>query len=342
MLTESFPDESGRTTGGWGIEHRSRDGARDNGFWTDRAQTPATGGGPRPAHDDVAPGPVTAAATSSVNAVDVTIGAQTEPDAAGAIVRYAEGDVPPATPEDGLPGGRSVAGHLRFRHLQADTTYSISVFPVDWSGNIGPRTVTAARTPHAVATTLQVSGVPQFIHYGRTIVAKGTLTREDNGGPVVGAQVHLFGHLRDQPDRFLATLTSDSAGVVTSRRLPSGETRYTFRYAGADPLQPAATDAITHVRTVVRADLSRSTVSRGVPVTVHVRLLPAMVGRHVYVEQRLNGTVRRRTIAVSDANGTVSVRLYTGSRATYSITAFTFGDSLRTYGISPPRTLTIS
>jgi hypothetical protein len=66
-----------------------------------------------------------------------------------------------------------------------------------------------------------------------------------------------------------------------------------------------------------------------------------MAGRSVYVEQRLNGSVRRRTTVVSDAHGIVTVVLYTGSRATYGISAFTYGDGLRMYGVSPSRTLTI-
>ena len=67
-----------------------------------------------------------------------------------------------------------------------------------------------------------------------------------------------------------------------------------------------------------------------------------MAGRNVYVEQRLKGTVRRRTTLVSDAQGRASLVLYTGSRASYEITAFTYGDGLRGYGISPPRRLTLT
>ncbi|MDT7537381.1 MAG: hypothetical protein QOI82_966 [Actinomycetota bacterium] len=341
MYTESFPDEHNQTHVGWGIEHRGIDGSRGS-FWADRALTPSLGGGPAPARDTVPPPPVAATATAAVNAIDVEVSPQGESDAAGAVVRYAAGDVAPVGPDDGMPGGRTVRGHLRIRHLLADTTYSISVFPVDWSGNIGPRSMTMARTPHEVATTLRTSGVRDFISYGESLVAGATLTREDTGGPVAGATVQLFGQLHGQPERLLATLTTDANGAVSSRRLPSGETRYTFRYGGQDPMQPATADALTQVRTVVRTELSRSVAPRGSRVLARVRLVPTMVGRKVYVEQRLNGSVRRRTTLVSDANGTVTLSLYTGSRATYSITAFTYGDGLRMYGVSPARRLTLS
>jgi hypothetical protein len=340
MYTESFPDEHSQTHVGWGVEHRGIDGSR-GGFWADRALTPSLGGGPAPARDTVPPAPVAATATAAMSAIDVDVSPQSEPDAAGAVVRYAAGDVAPAGPDDGLPGGRSVRGHVRLRHLLADTTYSISVFPVDWSGNVGARTVTAARTPHGVATSLRLSGVPEFMSYGESLVARGTLTREDTGGPVPVAEVELFGHLRGEPDRLLGTFATDADGSISTRRVPSGETRYTFRYAGQDPLQPATADALTRVRTVVRTELSRSVAPRGTRVTARFRLVPTMVGRNVYVEQRLNGTVRRRTTLVSDASGTVTLSLYTGSRATYSITAFTYGDRLRMYGVSPARTLTV-
>jgi hypothetical protein len=341
MYTETFPDEHNQIHVGWGIEHRGRDGARTS-FWADRALTPALVGGPMPARDDVPPAPVTATATADVNAVDVNVSPQAEPDAAGAVVRYTAGDIAPATADEGLPGGRTVRGHLRIRHLLADTTYSIAVFPVDWSGNVGPRSVTVARTPHEVATTLRLSGAPDFINYGESLVARAVLTREDTGGPVAGAQVQLLGQVHGQPERLLATFATDASGVVSSRRLPSGETRYTFRYAGQDQLQPATAAGLTRVRAVVRAVLSRSAVPRGGRVTVHVRLLPALAGRSLYVDQRLDGKLRRRLTAASDESGAASFVVYTGSRATYSITAFTYGDALRTYGVSPARTLRIT
>jgi hypothetical protein len=280
----------------------------------------------------VAPAPVAATATATINGIDIVAAPQPETDAAGILVRYAVGDVPPATPSDGLPAGRSVDGRLSLRRLLADTTYGVSVFPLDWSGNSGPPTSLVARTPHEVATTLVMSGVPQFIFYGRTIDVRGRLIREDTGEPVVGVPVRLFGHLRNQPDRLLATLTTDADGVVTSRRLPSGGSRYTLRYDGSDPLQTSAQSAVTNVRTVVTARLSTTSALRGRPASVAVQLRPAMANTRVFVDQWVSNSSRRRFAALTGATGRVTVRLDTARRGTFTIQVSTYGDALRTYG----------
>ena len=332
VLTESFPDSRGMTSSGYGIEHRAADGARDDAFWADQLESPSVGGGPAYLRDSLAPAPVAATATATINGIDIAASPQPEADAAGILVRYAVGDVPPATPSDGLPAGRSVDGRLSLRRLLADTTYAVSVFPLDWSGNAGPRTSLTARTPHEVATTLVMTGVPQFIFYGRTIDVRGRLVREDTGAPVVGAPISLFGHLRNQPDRLLATLTTDADGVVTSRRLPSGGSRYTLRYDGSDPLQSSTQNAITNVRTVVTARLSTASALRGRQATVLVQLRPVMPNTKVFVDQWVSNSSRRRFTAVTGATGRVTVRLDTARRGAFTVQASTYGDALRTYG----------
>ncbi|HVE74224.1 MAG TPA: hypothetical protein VNA30_03915, partial [Mycobacteriales bacterium] len=57
---------------------------------------------------------------------------------AGVLVRYRLGEAPPMTPADGIDAGRALTGRTVLRRLQPSTTYSVTVFPLDWAGNVGP------------------------------------------------------------------------------------------------------------------------------------------------------------------------------------------------------------
>lgn len=310
ISTESFPDENGSTTTGGTLEHRRADGDLDSGFWApDLASNPGPGGGPAAPRDPVAPGPVAATATVGPGRIDLDTAGGSEPDAAGAVVRYAAGDVAPVTVSDGLPGGRSLSGRTTLSGLEPSTAYAVSVFAVDWSGNAGPRTELHATTPREVPTALDLSSSAGEVRYGSPVLLTGVLTR--NGRAFAGAPVALYGHRSGEPDALLARSTTDDAGRVQLRRVPTAATRYMLRYAEEGDVLPASDTGVVSVRVAVAATLSRTSVRRRGAVTVRAQVRPATPGGVVRVEQRLAGRLVAGGSVRQDRAGVVRYRLDT-------------------------------
>lgn len=321
ILTESFPDERGSTRTGSTVERRQADGTYDRSFDpVDGTGQVAVGGGPRPARDVDPPlTAVSATATAGPMRLDLQTTVPDDPDGAGVVVRFAPGDTPPATPADGLPGGRSVTGRLRLVHLAPSATYTVSVWPLDWSGNAGPRTTLTARTPAERPTTLLLRApAGDEGTYGQTRVLSGRLL-EDGTQPIAGALVTLLGHTAGRPDRVLATVRTDDSGNVELPRVPSETTRYTLRFDGAQDWLPSAGSTLLHVRPAVRATPSRSTVRRGQPATLLVQVRPARPGQTVTLTQTLHGTTVRQVSGRQDRTGAVRLTLSTGRSGTYAL-----------------------
>ncbi len=321
--TESFPDEHASTTIGSTIERRSADGTRDGAFDSgDPSGQVAVGGGARPARDLVPPlEPVSATPTVGPMRLDLRTSVPQEPDGAGVVVRFAPGETPPATPTDGQPGGRSVRGWVSLLHLAPSTTYAVSVWPLDWSGNVGPRTTLTARTPKERPTTLDLRApAGSEVTYGQTRVLTGRLL-EDGTQPVANALLTLLGHVAGAPDTVLARVRTDESGDVELPRVPSENTRYTLRFDGGGDLLPSFDSGLVHVRPVVRVSPSRSTVSRGQAASVLVQVRPARPGQTVTVTQALQGTTVRLASGKQDRNGAVRLTLGTGQRGTYAVQA---------------------
>jgi hypothetical protein len=247
----------------------------------------SVGGGSRPTPPATSPPSVTQlAATTSPSRIQLT---WTPPPAtsqlAGFTVRYAMGSTPPATVSEGLPAGDTLGAALLVGRLAASTTYSFSVFTRDWSGASSPAAMATATTPAQVATTLTMAG-PGTITYGQGSLLSGQLIREDTGAPVAGATLTLLGHHTGQPDATLSTLTTDSSGRFSTRRLTSEATRYTVRYAGAGPLLPATASTLVLVRQRITITFSPSShppaYSRA---SVTATVAPAFPGGNVRVQQ---------------------------------------------------------
>jgi hypothetical protein len=328
---ENRPDEPPPHSG-VAVQDYLANGEHDRSFRADGVQHPAVGGGPVPAGDVTPPAAVTATASAGPARITVTSTLPDDPDAAGILVRYAPGDVPPATSAAGLPGGRSVTGTLVVERLSPDTTYAVSVWPVDWSGNVGPRATTSATTPREVPTSLQLVADPPSVPYGSPVVLTGRLLRGDTGGPLAGAPVVLLGHRYLQPDTVLARLTTDADGRVTSRRLPTAYTRYTLRYDGAGPLQPARADVLVGVRTVVTAVLSSDTVRRGAPAYVSVAVRPVRPGGPVHVRQETPGQAMVMRKGQQGPDGRARIRLSTARPGTYDVNVWAPVPQLDTVG----------
>jgi hypothetical protein len=284
---------------------------------------PSLGGGVPPAKDTSPPDAVPLSLHPSPSRLEVTA-RQSAPDAAGVIVRYAEGTVAPLTPMDGLDGGRPLLGHTVLPRLAASTTYAVSVFPIDWSGNIGPATSATATTPVEVATSLAVRPPVRYIVAGQSVDVAGQLRREDDGTPIAGAPVDLLAHRAGQPDALIATLVTDTDGRVTSHRSPLAPTRYTLRYAGSGALLPATGNSLVVVTPEVRLTLSRNPVPRGAPASLLVQVRPSRPGLNVRVYQlRSNGTAVRSPLVQLDARSSARVALDTRVRGTFHLYVMT-------------------
>jgi hypothetical protein len=204
---------------------------------------------------------------------------------AGATVRYAVGTTAPATVNDGMPAGDTLGGFLLVNRLAPSTTYTFSAFTRDWSGaSASPVTVTTT-TPAEVRTTVTMTG-PGTITYGQGSLLSGQLIREDTGAPIGGARLALLGHHTGRSDSMLGTLTTDSNGRFSTRRLTSEATRYSVRYAGSGPLLPAVGTALVLVRqriTITFSPSSRPPAYSRASVTATVA--PAFPGGNVRVNQ---------------------------------------------------------
>ncbi|MCW2606634.1 MAG: hypothetical protein JWO60_1327, partial [Frankiales bacterium] len=236
---------------------------------------------------------------------------------AGVVVRYAQGGVPPATPVDGLPGGRGLSGRLTLGDLPPSTRFAVSVWPLDWFGEVGPRTTVEATTPAQEPTALAVTATPEPVPHGGEVSVRGVLTR--HGQPFPGAPVALYGHRSGQPDALLFRLTTDDAGRVAVPRIPSAHTRYTLRYAGEGDLLPSAGTVVAHVRAVLRAAPSRTDVVPGAPVTVRVQVRPATPGGVVQLTQLVGGRAVRSASGRQDRYGVVRLPVSTSVRGTHRL-----------------------
>jgi chitodextrinase len=295
------------------LERRSASGVLDPAFTAVAgADNPSVGGGTAPAPDAVAPGPVTGlSVTAGASQVTLHSTLPADADIAGVIVRYAQGNVAPATVTDGIPGDRAPSGEIVVRRLLADTQYSFSVFAVDWSGNVSAATSVATTTPHQVVTTFRTRTSRETVVYGGTVTESARLIREDTGGYVEGALVHLFGHAYKQPDKLLATARTDKYGLVQFVRRPTATAAYTLTYDGDGQLQPGTVTHRVKVAFKVIATVSPHIARRGARAVYDITVLPAIAGRQLSVAQVLGTRDLHNAVFHLDAHGHASVVLDT-------------------------------
>lgn len=91
----------------------------------------------------------------------------------------------------------------------------------------------------------------------------------------------------------LQTLTTDSDGRFSTRRLTSEATRYGVHYAGDGPLLASTGSTLVLVRPRLSISISPSSrVAAYSRAVVSVTISPAFPGGNVRIEQRLYGTAR--------------------------------------------------
>jgi chitodextrinase len=130
-----------------------------------------------------APGDFFAAPASS-SQVHLTWTSPPESDVAQYVLRRADGDVPPATPTDGvnvtvqMPSAPGMAESLDDSGLSPDATYSYSLFVVDGSGNVSTPATTTVMTLPAPVDALIANPVSETeVELAWTYPAGPTLTQ---------------------------------------------------------------------------------------------------------------------------------------------------------------------
>lgn len=226
--------------------------------------------------DATAPGAVTElSATARPSLIDLSYRLPADADRAGVTIRYAIGDVAPASISDGLDGGEAYGPTAELRHLPPDTTYSIAVFSRDWSGHVGPVATVTTTTPHALAdalTPMTDVGVP----YGKRVTVRTRLTRLDDDAPQAGVRL-VVRRTIGKRTRTVGTVTTSSKGIatysttITRRQKLTLLVRPSVDHSGASASE--VVHAQPHITFLVPAQFPRS---RHLIVTVKVT--PAVLG----------------------------------------------------------------
>jgi hypothetical protein len=238
----------------------------DSFGWHDLDPWPAGGTGPVP--DLTAPGG--SDVTRSLTATSATLTMPGGPDTARRVVRIATGATPPAT----MTSDRAAYDGLRSKvklTVSPGTQYSVSVWLVDWAGNVGPRVTRTFTTPHVTSVSVAVS--PSLVTYDSPVTVSGTARDVTTGAPLAGHQVVLEGTKPySSPDT--RTVTTDAQGhyAVTFRPL-YGTKVWATAVADAVHEQAKASTWLA-VRDYVKATLADATIRAGSTATVHAVAKP--------------------------------------------------------------------
>jgi hypothetical protein len=305
--------------------------------------SPYLGGGAGPAPDTTASPAVLGTTSVAIDNVILRYAADPAgPDAARFVVRYQAGAVPPATVNDGtfvysgLRRARQVTG------LAPQTTYSFSVFAVDWSGNVAAPATTTVTTARRSSFTGSTS-VARLV-YGASVQVRGQLLDAVDVTPVAGKPVALYARTSSTaPWVKKATATTDAAGAVALSRTPSRNTTYQWRYAGDSDHGPAATALLPiAVATKVSSAFDDATIRLGKSARLHGRVAPSHAGRTVYLQRRLSdGWHTVRSMALSSTSG-YSFTFKPSRTGKFVYRVVRPADSDHAKGISATRTLTVS
>jgi Tol biopolymer transport system component len=311
-----------------------------NGDWE---WSPHLGGGAGPVWDRTGSPPVYGSSTVELEALTVRYAAApAAADAARFVVRYSAGSVPPATPADGTLAYRGLRRSVRVAGLTPATTYSFSVFAVDWSGNVSPaatKTLTTARRSSFVASTS-----PARITFGGAATIRGLLTDRATGAVQSGKAAVLYARPTGSTTwtRVLSA-TTDSLGTVQVTRTPGRTTAYHWRFAGDSGHGPARSTAVTvEVRTKVTAAFKDATVPVGTAAYLVGSVAPGHAGKTVYLQRYYGGAWHSLKSArlSSTSRYSFSVRPSRAGKFRYRVVKPADTDHLR--GISPERILTVS
>ena len=216
-------------------------------------------------------------------------------DFAGVTVVHKEGDVPPATPEDGTAlAVAAPAVTAVVTALTNNTAYSFSVFSRNTAGDLStPVTVTREPVP-AVLTKLTISVAPRIVTFGTHPVVTAKLVRADTGAAVAGESVSLYRRIAGATTYARATrLTTNSAGVVTRITAPEKNTHW-YAVHEATPYFAASksTTVTSYVKPKMVVSRTPAVVEQNQTSFVKITVYPNHSGHKVALQRYYDGAWR--------------------------------------------------
>jgi hypothetical protein len=314
----------------------------NQGGYTDPVPTQGYAGSPSVAAprvaDGTAPGaPTNLAAVPQGAVARVTFALPGDSDLADLVVTRTVGEAADTATAD-IEVARTWTDHVDVALPQPGTTYGISVFARDWSGNLSPAAKVSVTS--AGASTLTVSTPPARIHWRLGVKLIGTLA---NGSPLPNEKVTLFAR-RAMTSTFVpvASSTTNGEGNYTLTYNPPWTVELQVRFAGS-PRGYAAVSAKRVVTVVPAANLSVSTyaIRLGASFTLTGNVGPNHAGQIVYIQRKVSGVWRN--IASTRLSSTSTFRLVyrPNARGTWEMRAYKPADGDHASTTSAGRTVQV-
>jgi hypothetical protein len=240
-------------------------------------------------------------------------------DVADYIVTRVEGDAAD-TPTASIEITRTLGQTADVPLPAAATTYGISVFARDWSGNISPAAKVSVTS--APAATLTMSTPRPRINWRDGVKATGALTTD--AGPVSGAKVTLYARRALTSTALpVASATTDDRGDYTLTYNPQWTAEYQVRFDGN-----ASAFTTTSPKTVVTVVPTINFIPRTVPIRLGqtVALVgnmgPNHAGQIITFQRKVDGVWRYLTSTRLSASSTYRLVYKPNARGSWDLRAY--------------------
>ena len=259
-------------------------------------------------------------------------------DAAGVVVRGAQGLVAPAAATSGAAIFDGATESVYVGRLTPGASYSFSVFAKNAGGALSAK---RSITVRGSGITLSATSV---INYGGTGSVTVKLVDAPAGTALVDREVDLYGRYPGTTEyAFLTTLYTNSSGVATVGFAPKRTMELQATFPGDETHLGATAGPRTFaVRQVVTATLSRTSVARGGTVTISGAVSPNKAGKWVYLQRYVNGTWKNLTYKALTSSSTYTFAIKPGTAGTWKLRVHRGADTLHSAGSSPTRTLSVT
>lgn len=287
--------------------------------------------------DSTPPGVTLTGATSGASAhLDY---ATSDTDVAEFIVTRTTGE-PADTPTVDTEVGRTRTRSFDVPLPRPGTSYGLSVFARDWSGNLSAAAKTTVTS--AGDSTLSVSTPAARTHWRNGVKLTGTLA----GGaePLDRQKVVLYVRRAMTSTAVpVSSTTTDARGAYTLTYTPPWTAEYQVRYAGSSAAYPvdsakrtvAVLPAINFNTPALDVKVGRALVTSG-------NVGPGHPGQVVSIQRKLNGVWRTIASGRLTSTSTYRVSVTPTTRGTWELRAYKPADSDHAATSSSGRTLRVS